>query len=330
MDVLILNHDDMSSLLSLDVVFQSVTKGCIEYSAGDAVVPQRIHLHFGKNEAEAVFMPGYLKKSKVFGMKYGSCFPLNINKKLPVGPGLLFLIDFDTGFPNVIMDASYLSSIRTGVLTALACRHLAKPSAQIAGILGSGTLARTQLLALAHEFNLKAAYIYSRNPNNVKIFIKEMQPRLNHIELKPARDAYETISSSEIVIAATTATKPIVLGSWLRPGLCICSIGSNTPEKREVDSEVIKKADIIVADSKDAVLKTAGDLIIPITESILSADRVLELGHILQKKHKCRTSENDIAFFKSVGFVAVDLAVAEEVFRNAKKRKIGTYTKLLQ
>jgi ornithine cyclodeaminase len=327
--VLILTQSEVRSVLSVACAFEAVARGCTEYSRGEALIPPRTHVAIPEWAADALFMPGYLKGSGVLGMKVVSNFSRNPERGLPVGPGLMILLDHETGVPLVLMDASHLTDLRTGVLSGLAARFLARPDSAIAAIIGSGAQARTQLLALAHVLPLRRALVYSRRPDNVRAFIQEMTGRVPGVEVSAAVTAEEAVRKADVVVAATTSEQPVVHGGWLRPGTLVCGVGSHTPEARELDGEVIARATRAAVDSRAGALKGAGDLGIPLREGVLRAEDVAELGELILGLRPCRSSAEEITVFKSVGFAAADLAVADEIYRQARERRLGREIQLL-
>jgi ornithine cyclodeaminase/alanine dehydrogenase-like protein (mu-crystallin family) len=113
--VLILTQSEVKSILSVAFAFEAVAQGCVEYSQGSALIPPRAHVAIPGRAADSLFMPGYLKASGALGIKIVSSFSRNPERGLPVGVGLLILLDHETGVPLALMDASYLTDLRTGV-----------------------------------------------------------------------------------------------------------------------------------------------------------------------------------------------------------------------
>jgi alanine dehydrogenase len=327
--VLILTQSEVKSILSVAFAFEAVAQGCVEYSQGSALIPPRAHVAIPGRAADSLFMPGYLKASGALGIKIVSSFSRNPERGLPVGVGLLILLDHETGVPLALMDASYLTDLRTGVLSGLAARFLARPDSTVVAIIGSGAQARTQLLALAHVLPLRRALVYSRRPENVQTFLREMTGQVPGVDVSAAASAEEAVRKAHVVVAATTSEQPVVRGEWVQPGTLVCGVGAHTPEAREVDGEVIARATRFAVDSRAGALKSAGDLGIPVREGSLRAEDVAELGELLTGVRPGRQSAAEIAVFKSVGFAAADLAAAAAIYREARERKLGQEVSVL-
>jgi ornithine cyclodeaminase/alanine dehydrogenase-like protein (mu-crystallin family) len=156
----------------------------------------------------------------------------------------------------------------------------------------------------------------------MKTFCEEIHKKTG-IEAIPVNKPEEAVSGSDIIITATTSKNPVFKGEWLEKGVHINAIGSHTPETRELDETTIKKSKIIV-DSKEATLKEAGDLIIPIKKGIISSNAIYaELGELIAGKKLGRESKDEITVFKSVGLAIQDISTAKLVYEKAVKENIG-------
>ncbi|MFX0198252.1 MAG: ornithine cyclodeaminase family protein, partial [Candidatus Hodarchaeota archaeon] len=130
------------------------------------------------------------------------------------------------------------------------------------------------------------------------------------IDVEPVDRVEEAIKDCDIIITATTSSRPVVKGKWLADGAHINAIGSYYPHARELDTETILKAKVVV-DLKKAALEEAGDIIIPIKEGTITEHHIYaELGDIVAGKKTGRTKEEEVTVFKSVGLAIQDAAAA--------------------
>jgi ornithine cyclodeaminase len=132
-----------------------------------------------------------------------------------------------------------------------------------------------------------------------------------------------------VVIAATSAREPIVLDTWVAPGALVCAIGSYAPNAHEVESAVVGRAGRVVADSRAGVLASSGELLIPIAEGLLDAERVVDVGAIVAGEQAGRQRDDELIFFKSAGFAVLDLAVGKAVADRAAAAGVGVTVDLL-
>jgi len=151
-----------------------------------------------------------------------------------------------------------------------------------------------------------------------------MEAALAGINFIPAASGEEAVRGADIVVCATSAINPVLSRDWIAPGTCVCAIGThNTPKEREVDSETLRDASIIVADCRKVVLTFSGDVIIPLKEGLIKEKKIIDLGELVLGTKNGRQSTSEITFFKSVGFAAVDIYVGKKLLEKAKELDVG-------
>ena len=222
------------------------------------------------------------------------------------------------------MDGGYLTAVRTGAVSGVATKYLARSDqGQVAGIFGAGVQAEMQLWAVAVARRLNKALVYDISPEATTRFAKVMADKLS-LEISIADSAEQVLAEADIICTATSSPTPIFDGSKVREGTHINGIGSHTPNARELDTTIIKRSRL-VADSYDACLKEAGDIMIPIEEGTIDKSHMYaELGEIVIGKKPSRTNDKDITLFKSNGLAIQDAATAKLVYDKAVSAGIGT------
>ena len=169
-------------------------------------------------------------------------------------------------------------------------------------------------MALARD--LAKAYVYDINEEAVRKFIEEMGVKLN-MEIVKANSPSHVLEEADIICTATSSPTPLFDGNKVREGTHINNIGSHTPNARELDSAVIKRAKVI-ADSYEACLNEAGDIMIPIQEGVIDKSHMhAELGEIIIGKKPSRVDDKEITLFKSNGLAVQDAATAKLVYDKA-------------
>ena len=150
---------------------------------------------------------------------------------------------------------------------------------------------------------------------------ERLAKQIEGVDVRILDDRCAALAGADIVIAATTSSTPVFDGHDVQPGTHINGIGSYTPEMQEVDATVVQRARIVV-DSREAALKEAGDLIIPIQQGLIRVEDVdTELGEVVNGTKPGRTSASAITFFKSVGVAVQDVAVAHCVLEAAASQE---------
>ncbi len=202
----------------------------------------------------------------------------------------MLLQDPATGEVICIMDGGYLTAVRTGAVSGVATKYLARTGkGQVAGILGAGVQAKMQLWAMATARELSRAYVYDISTEAVSAFIREMSAKLG-IDIRPADSPAQILAEADIVCTATSSSTPLFDGSLVRPGTHINGIGSHSPNARELDTAIIKRSKV-VADSLEACLKEAGDIMIPLQEGAISQAHIhAELGEIVLGRKPARAN----------------------------------------
>jgi alanine dehydrogenase len=318
---LILNREQVASVLTMKDCMDVVESAFSELSEGTAVLPLRTAIT--PPDGVSLYMPAYLKKMGALACKVVTVYKNNPSKhQLPTTIGKVLLQDPETGNVICIMDGGYLTAVRSGAASGVATRYLSrKDSGQVAGIFGAGVQAKMQLWAMAEARDLKKALVYDLSDEAVSKFIGEMSQKLN-LEVVKAMHAAD-ILEADIICTATSSSTPLFDGKLVKAGTHINGIGSHSPGQRELDTEIIKRSKF-VGDSREACFKEAGDIIIPVSEGAITESHFYaELGEIITKRKAARTNDTEITLFKSNGLAIQDVATAKLVFEKALKAGIG-------
>ena len=219
------------------------------------------------------------------------------------------LLDPDTGEALAVMQANYLTDLRTAATSAVATDLLARPDAQTLGIFGTGRQAIAHLTVLPRVRNFGRILVCGSGRSDVQRFCDRMKAEQG-IEARPA-NAESCARDSDVVCTCTTSSTPLFDGRWLRPGAHLNLVGAFQPRTREVDDETVKRARIVV-DTYEGALAEAGDLLIPLHGGVIQRSHILaDLHEIASGKKTVRTHHDDITLFKSVGCALEDLVAAK-------------------
>jgi ornithine cyclodeaminase/alanine dehydrogenase len=319
--VLLLTRNDVVSVLGMKECIGAMENAFSEMANGTAVLPLRI----GMNPPDGVslYMPAYLKRMNALACKVVTVYKDNPKKhKLPTTIGKVFLQNPETGEVICVMDGGYLTAVRTGAVSGLATKYLARQEdGQIAAIFGAGVQAQMQLWGVCEARNVSNAIVYDVMPGAASRFATEMGKKLG-IPVE-ASEKPEALLAADIICTATTSVHPIFDGTFVKEGTHINGIGSHSPGARELDTAIIKRS-LLIADSREACLHEAGDIMIPIEEGAITAEHIhAELGEIVTGKKLGRTSGKQITIFKSNGLAIQDVAAAKLVYDRAKAKGIG-------
>jgi thiomorpholine-carboxylate dehydrogenase len=229
------------------------------------------------------------------GLKLVSFYPGNAGTAHPTHLAMIMLFRPDTGEPLAVMDGRLITEMRTAAVSAAVTKRLASPGSRVLALLGSGVQARAHLDALARVRRFDEVRVWSRTPEHARRFAAAHGAR--------AMDAEAAVRGADVVVTATAALYPILQGAWLKPGAHVNAVGSPRPTWRELDDEAM--ANLLIVDSREAVLKESGDV-------ILSGARIhAEAGELFAGTKTVAASDTTV--FKSVGLAIEDLATARLV-----------------
>ena len=321
---LLLNRSDVQKLLPMSKAIDVVEAAFGELAAETAEMPDRTVMIDPAVGGWIAYMPAYLKLGGALGIKAVTVYKENPAKfGLPTTIGTILVQDNKTGVVVAAMDGGLLTGVRTGASGGVATKHLARKDSKVAGVLGTGVMARSQVLALAESADLDTIFVYSRSDDAAKQAFAEEFSSTTGIEVRVADSAEGLVRESDIVTLITSAVEPVVDGSWWKPGTHINAIGSHATGVRELDSETVMKSKIF-CDQVQACLNEAGDIQIPIEEGVLSADDINgSIGEVINGTLLGRENDEEITLFKSVGLAVQDISCAALVYEQAKGQGVG-------
>ncbi|MDP9170909.1 MAG: ornithine cyclodeaminase family protein [Acidobacteriota bacterium] len=214
------------------------------------------------------------------------------------------------GLPVAAIAADRLGQIRTGAASGVATRYLARESASVLGIVGSGYQAQTQIAALSQVRRLSEVRVWSRSPERCADFASQCAAKFN-LDVRPVNTAAEALRGADIVVTATNSKDPVLESAWISPGTHINAMGSNWITRRELPTDlVMEKAAVVAVDSVEDAMLESGDLMIPLQERPGADFPAVELCEVMTGRHAGRTTADQITIFKSNGLAAQDIAVA--------------------
>jgi len=311
---LLLKEADVRALLTMPMALEAVEESLRQQGNGELSLHPRRRLKLPDN-ALLHYMAAGDPVHGFIGMKIYTSARGAVRFMVP-------LFRSATGEMAALIEADALGQIRTGAATGVATKYLANADARIAGIIGTGYQARTQLEAVAAVRPLERVRAFGRDPERRAQFCREMSARIG-IEVEPVESGEKAVRGADIVVTATSAMKIVLEGPWLSPGVHVNAIGANWAQKRELDDAAVTRADAIVVDSIEQAKMEAGDLILSFANDVARWDAVRELGAIVAGRIPGRTGPDQITLFKSNGIATWDLAVAVRVFKLAVARGVG-------
>jgi ornithine cyclodeaminase/alanine dehydrogenase-like protein (mu-crystallin family) len=311
MKLLYLKEEDVNQLVAVQEVIDVLDTAFRDQAAGRAWTNARTRLRLpgATLHMMAGAIPGY------FGYK-----------SYTVAAGKMkfffFLYSAESMELVAMIEADALGQKRTGAASGLATRVLSRTDSRQATLFGAGWQAESQLVAIDSVRYLKRVFIINKRPERREAFIKKMQPQVK-AELVAAPSAEEAVRSSEIVTTITSSREPVLKGEWLQPGTHINAAGGNMLLRREIDDDVVLRANRLVVDSIEQCKIESGEFLGAIETGKRHWEDFVELRDVVASARVGRSSPSDITLFKSGGIALEDVAIGKIVYERALERKLG-------
>jgi ornithine cyclodeaminase len=334
-EALILREPEIRALLDPQACIAAMEKAFAAYSTGQAQLPGIIHLDIPENglsqkRGEIHIKAGYLHGGPYYAVKIVSGFPNNSRLGLPANDGMIVVFDAHTGAPAAfLLDNGFITDFRTGAAGAVAAKHLARQKIATVAVIGTGAQARYQVEMLALERSFSEARIWGRDPQKAQARADDLakSPGISACNFAVTESVQEAVRDADIVITVTASREPLVRAAWLKPGATVIAVGSDDPDKQELDVDVLAGADKIVADSIVQCLRL-GEIHHAVERKAIAKEKIhAELGEITAGLKPGRTSEDEIIVCDLTGVGVQDAAAAslvlERVFVAPASRRLS-------
>lgn len=322
--MLIINEHQIQQLYKMVDAIEDIAAVLKAIEAGKINNPHRTVLEFPQHEASALYMPSADMAGEVTAVKVVTIFPGNPAEGKPTTQGVVLLSDATNGEHVAMMNASYLTRLRTGALSGIATDLLAKKDSRILIVIGTGAMAFEQVLGVLAVRTIEKIILVNRTPEKAQAFGEKLRTFGVNVPFEIEIDVSKAVKHADIICCATRSNEPVFMGCDLQPGTHINGVGSYLPHMREVDETTVLSADKIVVDDLAGVKDEAGELMHAVDSGNWSFEDVhAQLGELVVGTKSGREVQEEITFFKSVGAAYFDLAVAKGVYSKAKEAGIG-------
>ncbi len=319
--VLYLSRADVEAVdLPMKTIIDLLEQAFIDKGHGKVEMPPKPGVHT-MPDAFIHAMPAYIPGMRSAGIKWVGGYPENFKRGLPYITGLLILNDVETGFPYAVMDCTWITAKRTGAASALSAKYLARPESSVAGILACGVQGRTNLEALACLFPIERAYAYDVLPDVQQKYVTEMKAKFD-FEIIGVKDPKQAVVESDLVVTSGPILKhptPTIDKDWLKPG----AYGSAVDYDSYWTGAAQAQMDRITTDdhAQFQYYKSVGYF-------QQTPDPYADLGELAAGLKPGRRSEQERLLAINLGLAMDDMAVAPEIYRQAKAKGLGTWLPL--
>ena len=244
-----------------------------------------------------------IDKTPNYVIKIASGFYNNPSIGIPSSNGMMLAFNAQTGEPNtILLDEGFLTDIRTGLAGAVCAKYVGPKDIHQIGVVGTGIQARLQLKCLEGITDCRKVKVWGRNKEKAMIYEAEMKEAGYSVEI--ANDLKDLVSSSNLIVTTTPSTIPLINGDWVIPGTHITAVGSDTPGKRELEKNVLEKANYVIADSISQC-STQGEL------QYKKNETVIELGDWIANNTLRKIT--DITVCDLTGVAVQDIVIANSI-----------------
>jgi ornithine cyclodeaminase len=271
-----------------------------------------------------LWMPSLVRGRETMSLKLVTAYP-------DLGPGVIstraivILVDGKNGDVKCIMGGTSLTGIRTGAVSGLSCRYLARKDSKKMAMLGAGGQGFYQISGVASQLGIEEVKIFDIDRARQKTLIERCEKELR-LRASASETVKGAVSDADVVVTATTAKAPILDGADVGPGTHVVAIGAYTPETRELGTDLVARASLYV-DEREAAMDEAGDVIIPLKEGRITKESIRgELADLVSGRVPGRTGDSDVTVFKAVGLAFEDNAVGWMVYDRAASAGVGAWT----
>ena len=294
------------SIATPDLVTASVRRALIDHAHGNIASPPPVHLHFAEPQGDCHIKSGHAAGSRVFVIKVATSFHGNSDTGLASGNGLMLVLSAETGAPLALLaDDGWLTDARTAAAGALAVEACAPPATDMLGVLGAGTQAQFQARRICAHNGIARVAVWSRTASSVQRLVHEL--RAAGLEAMPCDSPSEVAAQARAIVTCTPSRVPLLKAVDLDHVRLIVAVGADMPGKRELNPDVIDRADRIVCDDI-ALCLDHGE----IQGRRLHHTRLMQLGDLLAAPEIANTG---LTVVDLTGLAAQDVGVASEVYR---------------
>jgi len=319
-----LNYMDVQALAMTDAeIVGAVESGLLAQGRGEAVIEPRLHLVPEKDyPGHFNVLRGYIRPLGLAGVKVVGDFYRNYEVGLPSELALLNLFDPKTGRPVAVIDASDITDMRTGAVTAIGAKHLARKSSKVLGHIGARGTSYWNVRLLDSIFRFDEIRVHSRRPESRNEFGRRLEKDLKK-KITVTEDWESCVKGADVVVEASRLEKPepLLKTAWIKKGACVIPYGTMSAVELSL-TDIMDK--MVMDDWGQARSGPFGALRAHVDSGHLSEKTLhAELGQIVAGLKPGREREDETTLFWHRGLSLSDIALGAAMLDKAKRLGIG-------
>jgi len=298
---------------------RAIEEGFTAYSKGKVVVPPVGEMLFDHPPGDVHIKYGHIIGGEYYVIKIASGFYENVKLNLPTGTGLMLVFKQKTGeLACILLDEGYLTNVRTAAAGAVVAKYLAPKNIDRIGIFGAGIQGRMQLEYLKPIVNCRDAVVWGITPEELDAYKKDMEAL--GFTIQTTQNAEDIAATCNLIVTATPSKAPLLRSEQIRKGTHITALGSDTPEKNELDPEILQKADTVVADSISQC-RSRGEISVALKAGLIEEKDLIELGNVIMNEHLQRSSDEQTTVADLTGVAVQDIQISKAVYEALALKK---------
>lgn len=317
--VLVINQDLVKDLVNMSGAIEMVEQAFLGFHQKKSKIYPAVREMIQEHDGIFGIKSAYLMDEKCIGLKAGGFWNHNVKRGKTNHQSTMVLFDAQTGEPVCLLDANYLTGIRTGAAGAVAAKYLARKNSKTVGIIGCGVQSRTQLEGLLAQFPIEQVLIFDRFEESAKKFKQEIVAKGLRAQVSASPEILA--GRADIIVTTTPSFSPVLKTSWVKEGTHINAMGSDTKGKRELDIDQMPTKLVCDLWEQSSIM---GEL----QHGTGKADVHAEIGQIVSGEKAGRENDKEITLFDGTGLAVQDLQVAGYVYSKAKERNLGVTVEL--
>lgn len=302
----IIEEAEVRKVVSAEKCVEIMKKALLDLEEGRCEMPPRL-ITIMPNTAKFGFMPAWL--GDYYGAKVITAYGPNAGTGYPTHIGYVMLFESEHSTVAGMVDATAVTEIRTGAVSAVATDVLARKDAHTMAIIGAGAQARSHTAAIVSVRKIDAITVYDMRPEASAAFKEEIEAQYG-IAVTICQSVAECVKNADIICTLTPSKEPILTRDMVKPGAHVNAVGTFTPATREASSDLVA-ASRLYADQVAAMKRESGEYLIPLQEGLITEDHIVgSIGEVLAGRKPGRQNDEEITLFDALGLAVEDVATA--------------------
>lgn len=322
-EILFLKQEDVikAGVLDMPMILEEAERTLGMWARDEIINPTKVGMVLPDPENEKSFfiaMPAYISEEDVAGFKWAAESRTNgPENNLPRGIDILMLSDPNTVLPVAIMEASIITAMRTAASAGVGAKYLTGKKTKRACLIGAGIIGRTMVMAISNAVpGLEEIEIYDLDSEKARKMAAEFEGK---IKVNPVSELEPAVRRADLVVTMTSARTPFVKKEWIKNDATVIQMGPN-----DLEPDVILGADTLIVDNWQQLTHSKISAIHHLFErGEISESDVTELRYVVNGDKIGRKNEEEQVVYCSLGLGAMDMVIANRLYKNAKADGIG-------